>query len=282
MEEIEKIALSYLSKGAQSAIKSSIDGASIPINEIRLRLNKPLALTIGNRNIITGYRCSLDDLSKTVAALCQGSLYSYEEYIKEGVIPTEHGIRAGVCGRAVVRGGVIDCVRDITSINLRIPHRVFGASDSLYKLVVERGSVLVFSKPGLGKTTLLRELLSCLANKREGKRVAVIDTRYELSAGGIECDFADVFLGYPRRDGIVTAVKTMSPEYIICDEISNSDDAESILFAYSAGVKVVASTHAGSYSELLSNSNISRLISNKVFAAAYWIKEVGYEVIYLD
>lgn len=278
MDNTERIALQFLNKNLRNTIINTVAVYNKPINEIRLRANKRVFLTIGRENVRTDYTCTADDLAYTSSALCKGSLYSYSEDIKEGVITTDQGIRAGVCGRAVVKNGRIHCVRDISSINIRIPHRVNGAGDALYELVRDHGSVLVYSIPGLGKTTALRELIPKLSSGKEPKRVSVIDTRFELTALLEAAESVDVFLGYPRREGIVAAIRTMSPEFIVCDEISSSDDAEAILLAYSAGVKVVVSTHADNYNGLIANKNIHALIETGVFSALYEIRENGFEI----
>ena len=85
--------------------------------------------------------------------------------------------------------GKITAVRGITSVNIRIPHRVPHAADGLYEAVKKYGSVLVFSPPGKGKTTALGELIPLLSGGDEQKNVAVIDTRRELSvfSEGADC-----------------------------------------------------------------------------------------------
>jgi len=282
MDKTERIALGYLNDNIRNAIVNTVSVHKKPINEIRLRANKRVFLTIGRENVRVEHTCTADDLTYISSVLCKGSLYSYSEDIKEGVITTEHGIRAGVCGRAVLKDGRIHCVRDITSINIRIPHRVKGVCDALYELVRGRGSVLVYSRPGLGKSTLLRELIPLMSSGKEPRRVVVIDTRFELTAFLEEAESVDVFLGYPRREGIVSAVRTMSPELIICDEIASAEDAEAILLAYSAGVKVVVSAHADNYRGLIANKNILTLIEAGVFSALYEIRENGYEIMIVN
>ena len=278
MDKWEKQALQYLEDSMRDVALGIIRLWERPVNEIRIRQNKPLCLALGRELVKTDHICSSDEIYETVSRLCQGSLYSYADGIKDGVITTEYGIRAGVCGRAVVRNGRIDCVRDISSINIRIPHRVNGAADKLYELVRDAGSTLVYSKPGMGKTTILRELIPMLTGADVMKNISVIDTRYELSAGIEEANTADIFLGYPRKEGIISAVRTMSPDCIICDEIADSDDVEAIMTAYSAGVTVVVTAHAGSFDELCGNSNIKRLVDLNVFNAFYGILENGCEV----
>lgn len=278
MDKEEKLALDYLSPQMRRSVVNTLSTLNKPINEIRLREGKNVHLITGRSNVKVDYLCTEADISYTISGLCQGSLYSYADNIREGVIATDCGIRAGICGRAVVEDGRIGCVRDITSINIRIPHRVYGVANALYELVIDCGSVLLYSKPGLGKTTLLRELIPLLSSGQNPYQVAVIDTRFELTGCIEEYETADVFLGYPRKEGIISAVRTMSPDYVICDEISTPDDANSIKYACSSGVKIVASTHANSYSDLLRNDRIRDIVESGVFGGLYGITENGIEI----
>jgi len=263
MTDEEKTAMLYLPVNLADVIYRMLNCFNDGISEIRLRCGGELSVTSGVKNVMCGVICSRDDVEYTVANLCKRSLYSQAQSILSGVITTEYGIRAGVCGRAVLSDGRIVCVRDISSICIRIPHRVVGAAEPLERFVGERKSILVYSVPGLGKTTVLRELVPVISYKLQ-RRCAVIDTRYELSAmvsGGL----CDIFLGYPRYEGIMNAVRTMSPEYVICDEISDEFDVKALRYARSSGVAICASTHADSVADLLKNETISPLIRDGVF-----------------
>ena len=278
MDEWESRAAAYLPERLREAVIRTAEAAKAPIREIRLRRGSGLTLTVGEKNVPCGVRCTAEELTRTVANLCQQSLYSHAEEIREGVITTESGIRAGVCGQAVVSGGKIDCVRNLSSVCLRIPHRVPGAADGLYGIVKNGVSALVYSKPGMGKTTVLRELIPCLASGTDAVRVAVIDTRYELAAGMDNPGTADVLLGYPRKEGMTAAVRTLSPQVILCDEIADSGDAEAVLAARASGVTVVATAHAGTLTDLRRNPNLRRLLEEGVFGALCGITEAGWEV----
>ena len=63
----------------------------------------------------------------------------------------------------------------------------------------------------------------------------------------------------------MSSVRTMSPEYIICDEISTEEEAEAVVYAHAAGVKVIASAHAGSLDELKKNKAADILLKKSVF-----------------
>ena len=273
MTKEEKLAVDYLPVSLADTVYTLCDELPDGMAEIRLRCGGELSITSGGENITCGITCTRDEVDYTVGKLCKNSLYSQADSIIGGVITTEYGIRAGVCGRAVLLDGKIVCVRDISSVCIRIPHRVPRAAEPLRDAVRDGKSILVHSPPGLGKTTVLRELALMISAEYK-KRCAVIDTRYELSAmiGGGLCD---VFLGYPRYDGIMSAVRTMSPEYVVCDEIYERGDVESLRYARASGVAVCASAHAESTDGLLKNESISALIRNEVFDIVCEIERRG-------
>ena len=275
MTEREKTALGYIPDKLCRAVRQA--SGDSPVSEIRLRRGRELYVTVREKSVPCGVTVTDDDIDSTVLALAEGSLYAVAEEMREGVITTESGIRAGIAGKACVTDGKITSVRGIGSVNIRIPHRVPHAADGLYKAVTEYGSVLVFSPPGMGKTTSLGELLPLLSGGEKRARVAVIDTRHELSFFSAGSDCADFFEGYPRRAGIVSAVTSMSPEYIVCDEISTEDDADAILYAASCGVSTVCSAHARDINELCRNPSVAGLIRSGAFGALYGLGENGGE-----
>ena len=275
MNEIELQALSYLPERLSDAVLRTFALWNTPIHEIRLREKRLLSVTSCQKNISCEVICTTEEMVYTLTKICGNSLYSYSDAIREGCIPTVCGIRVGVCGHAVFIDGHLSQVRNVTSLNIRIPHRVPGIADELFKHMKERTSVLIYSSPGIGKTTLLRELIPLLASGKNAFRTAVIDTRYELCAGMDLSDFTDVFYGYPRYDGIMSAVRTMSPEYIICDEISTEQDAHALLYAHASGIAVCASIHAGSTQELKNITIARTLLNAHIFDFLYEIRQEG-------
>ncbi len=273
MTDTETRAISYLPPHLAEAVLRVMSFRKIPIDEIRLREARLLSVTAGQTNISCEITCTHEDITKTVAKLCGNSLYSHSESIRDGYILTDCGIRVGVCGHAVVADGRMTLVRDITSLNIRIPHHVLGAADRLYSLLqhTEGKNILIYSPPGMGKTTVLRELIPLLASSEPPRRVAVIDTRYELCIKPSSADMTDVFYGYPRYEGILNAVRTMSPEYILCDEISTEQDVRAISHAHFAGISVCATVHAKTFPELQQIPLLTPLFTARIFNIAYGI-----------
>ena len=217
------------------------------VSEIRLVTDRPLTLTVKDKAVPVGISVSAEEMSLTVAALCRGSLHSFEDTIRQGYIPLGNGARAGVCG--VMSGGA---VMTVTSLCIRIPRSVYGVGQSLVRrLLTVPSGMLIYSPPGVGKTTLLRDVASILSSPPYFKRVSVIDERNEIfrpDAFTLSC--ADVYSSYPKNEAIELAVRTMSPQYLICDELGQRD-AEVLLSTQSLGVPTVATVHAPSLEALM-------------------------------
>ena len=234
------------------------------ISELRLRLNRPASVTVAGVNLPLDVRLTATELSDAVTAFCHGSYYAHGDTIREGYIRFGDGCRIGVCGSVSTDGDVYE----ITSVNIRVPHIIRGVSDYLVRRCLDSGrigSLLIFSPPGIGKTTLLRDLASRLGGEF-GRRVAVIDTRGELYIDEMYRDtLCDFLIGYPRAKGIELATRSLSPEVLICDELGDADEARAILTAQNTGVPLIASAHAASISGLLARPNIRLLHSERVF-----------------
>ena len=143
---------------------------------------------------------------------------------------------------------VQDALRDV-SLNLR---------DSEF--------VAVLGPSGSGKTTLLRDLARVLG--AAGHRTVVLDERFELLADGFDLGACtDVLQGYPKREGLAHAVRCLSPEYILCDELGE-DDFPAVKAAAFAGVSLIATVHAGSAGELCSRALCRRLLELGAFRTA--------------
>lgn len=120
-------------------------------------------------------------------------------------------------------------VREITSVNLRIAREIYGAADPLIRgyLADRLRGILLVGAPASGKTTLLRDLARQLADGAVGRyvKVCVVDESGEIGAasgGGIQNDLgvcSDLLSGYPKDRGLQIALRYLSPEVIICDEV---------------------------------------------------------------
>ena len=140
-----------------------------------------------------------------------------------------------------------------------------GAGDVAYEILSEmkfRKSLIVWSLPGIGKTTLLRELAVRLGSGTSPLRVAVVDTRHEIGAGIRGIGLVDILDGYPREKGMEIARRTMSPQVIICDEIATEEDVSAVLDAANCGIPVIASVHAGNRESLYLTDYLIPIVSS--------------------
>jgi stage III sporulation protein AA len=246
------------------------------INEIRLHSNSNVSLIVDSRNKTIDCFVTEAELQDIASSLCDDSIYAHYDTIKDGYISVGKGIRAGICGRASMENGKIKGISNISSINIRLPKRYFHSADYLYDFLEKNNfskSVILYSMPGIGKTTILRELIYKLSNRKNPIRNAVIDTREEITPFMEDIiGYSDVFISYPKGLAIELATKSMTPEIIICDEISSKEDADAILKAVNSGVKLIATAHASCFSELLSKEILKDLFNNNVFDCAIGIK----------
>ncbi len=252
------------------------------LSEIRLRAGRAASLTVGGENLVLPVSVTREELASLVKGFCRGSIYAYSESLAEGYIDMGEGIRCGLGGRALLEGGRVSGITDITSLCLRLPHTVAGAG-ALAQAVFERlgraEGLLIYSRPGVGKTTLLRDLSLRLSGGERPLRTAVIDSRGELG-GGMQGEggLLDLLCGYPKAVGIELAVRTLSPEVLICDEIGGLEEADAILAAQVSGVPLIASAHGATLAEMRARPMLRRLDEAGIFGAYLGLWREGGEV----
>ena len=241
------------------------------VNELHLRAEGNGWLTCGGENIPLDTVLSREQIAEIFLAVCGGSLYAHADTVKEGFVTLADGVRVGVVGRAVCEGERTVGVRDVCALCFRIPTSAWIDPSPLIDLLENFSytqGLLLFSPPGGGKTTALRALIRALGSGAHPRRVAVVDTRCELapalSAKGL-C--VDILSGYPRRDGIEIAVRSMGAQVVVCDEICGEDDAKTILALQGGGVPLIATAHAARLSGLLARTDLALLHRAATFGA---------------
>ncbi len=187
-------------------------------------------------------KSSVEELADIVFKAGKYSVYSVEEQLKQGFLTAECGERIGLCGEYVFEKGQPLALRNFTSLCIRVPHEVFGCANEVYEQCMSDKvrNLLLMSSPGLGKTTILRDLCRILSQKT-GKNLLICDERGEISMGDIGTS-CDVMKYADKKTAFEAGIRAMKPDIIVTDELSQKD-CDALLKAVAAGVTVIASAH---------------------------------------
>ncbi len=252
------------------------------IQEIRFRINKPLIFQLNKREYISDLIISKEQISGILQRISNYSIYAFEEDIKQGFITFNGGHRIGLCGECVVEDRRIKTIKNISSLNIRITKEFLGCSDSLLPHISKGNKILntiVISPPKGGKTTILRDLTRNISNglNIKGKKVSLMDERSEIAAcsqGIPQMNIGirtDVFDNCVKSQGIMMAIRSMSPEVIICDEIGTDGDVASIMMAYNCGVNLICSIHGERLEDYKERLVFRELVENSIFNRAVFL-----------
>src|SRR5512142_2308384 len=152
----------------------------------------------------------------------------------------------------------------IVGLTLRVGRAVYGTVDIIQDLIETGKSVLILGRPGVGKTTLLREAARILA---ETKRVVIVDTSNEIGGDG---DVPHPAVGKARRmqvrepmlqhEVMIEAVENHNPEVIVIDEIGRELEAAAARTIAERGVQLIGTAHGQTLDNLLLNPTLSDLV----------------------
>jgi stage III sporulation protein SpoIIIAA len=153
---------------------------------------------------------------------------------------------------------------DIVGLTCRVGRAVYGTTEVIKDLIESNKSLLILGRPGVGKTTMLREAARILA---ESKRVVIVDTSNEIGGDG---DVPHPAVGRARRMQVATpslqhevmieAVENHNPEVIVIDEIGRELEAAAARTIAERGVQLIGTAHGNTLDNLLLNPTLSDLV----------------------
>lgn len=254
---------------------TSADLDSRDVKEIRIRAGRKVRV-IAKRERVMPFAYGERELEDIFRYLCRDSVYAYDDERRQGYLSVEGGHRIGITGElaAIDKGYIVKYIR---YLNIRIAHEKKGIAKAAAKyLRGERDplNTLIISPPGVGKTTLLRDIIRIVSDGEcgfAGCGVGVIDERGEIAgayrgSAVLDCgERTDVVTGGDKRHGIDVLVRTFSPRVIAIDEIGKASDAEAIAHAGVSGCAVIATAHGASVEDVARNGTLSEIIRLKIF-----------------
>lgn len=281
IEEFKYI-ISYVSPQIQNYLNKLNEDVILQIQEIRIRQSRPVVIVTdtgsqfltsnGKTSSIYSLNCVIPteyDISQTITKMCDYSIHSHYEDMLDGYITLPNGSRVGLSGTAVFDKNIVKGIRDIDGINIRIPRNIYNISKSLINYIFKDkvSNLLIAGPPSSGKTTVIKDLTYQLSSGINGYfyKICVVDERKEIASSKKDLRIigsnTDILSGFPKSKGISMAVRTLSPEIIICDEVSENE-IESVVNAMNCGVSFVFTIHAKDFKELKCKKTYKALIDN--------------------
>lgn len=188
------------------------------------------------------------------------------DYLTRRISKFSNDNRAGI-ERTLHR---ISCIRNrqflINGLTCRIGRAIFGPISSIRDLLESRQSILLLGKPGVGKTTIIREIARVVSDEME-QRTIIVDTSNEIAG---DSDIPHSGIGRARRMQVATtelqhqimieAVENHMPQVIVIDEIGTELEALAARTIAEKGVQLVGTTHGNCLENLIKNPPLSDLI----------------------
>ena len=186
------------------------------------------------------------------------------QQIVEGIGDFDDDNRAGIARTLHRISGIRNRHHQVVGLTCRVGRAVYGTIDIVEDIITQGNSILILGRPGVGKTTMLREVARILA---ETKRVIIVDTSNEIGGDG---DIPHPAVGRARRmqvpnpahqhETMIEAVENHNPEVIVIDEIGREREAEAARTINERAVQLIGTAHGNTLENLLLNPTLSDLV----------------------
>ena len=223
------------------------------IHELRFRTGCGVFVTLSGRQLplqdlpecpLQLRECVLDQfqIEEIFHTLCGGAVHAHQTELAHGFLTTPSGCRVGVAGRYVDRDGQT-VLQQVQGLNLRIARAVPVQlpDELLVQLKKHFIGMLLVGEPDSGKTTLLRQIARELAGMQ--RRACVVDERCEIFPPGDSEKMPplDLLSGIPKERAVQMALRTLSPQVILLDELGTLAETAALEQGFYSGVDFVAS-----------------------------------------
>ena len=246
MEDLRRL-LAILPEGVRTRIESI--GNEEELLEVVLDLGRrPAARYVSGEKQLRDSEVSQAEIDMIVS-----SVGDFDDDNRAGIARTLHRI-AAIRNR---RG-------EIVGLTCRVGRAVYGTIEIIREYIEDGDSILLLGRPGVGKTTMLREMARVLSEK---KRVIIVDTSNEIGGDG---DIPHPAVGRARRmqvprpafqhEVMIEAVENHNPEVIIIDEIGREQEAAAARTINERGVQLIGTAHGNTIDNLMLNPTLSDLV----------------------
>ena len=221
--------------------------------ELRIRQDYPVIVNVMGKEMWLGINgitllknqaiiATKAHIELIIKSVTEFSPYAHNDRIKQGFLVTSGGIRIGLAGECVFEKGNIVTIKNVNSLNIRIPHLVLGCSKLiLEKILTDRlYNTLIISPPFCGKTTMLKDIAIYL-NKLNLGAILIIDERGEFSV--VKGENIDTIKFSDKLYAFEYGIRSLSPKIVITDELSSKFDWDCVRRAANSGVTIIASCH---------------------------------------
>ncbi|MDR4948538.1 stage III sporulation protein AA [Neobacillus cucumis] len=270
--------LNFLPNNLASLISQIPPNQKEEVEEIRIRINRPIEITLKGSPRFLSYIIQPEDAFHLLNKISHFSIYTLEEELKRGYITISGGHRIGLAGKVILEDGKVKAIRDISSFNIRIAREKVGIAEPIIPSIYQKEwmHTMIIGPPQTGKTTLLRDIARIISTGSSSKgiyarKVGIVDERSEIAGcvNGIpQLTFGhrlDVLDACPKAEGMMMMIRSMSPDVLIVDEIGRREDGEAIQEAVNAGIKLIMTTHGSNIEEIRKRPSLKDIMEQMIF-----------------